>query len=91
MSMTFNTREDVFHSKTFDNQDEALKYVKERGEQFKKDGYTVAEMSVREYYDYEGTPANIAVGDAIVGYQAQVAAQKKAAPSEKPDAAPKIN
>ena len=89
--MTFNPREDIFHSKTFDNQDDALKFVKERAEIFKKDGYTVAEMSVREYYDYDGTPANIAVGDATVGYQAQVAAQKKTAPDNKPEAAPKMN
>lgn len=76
----FKSREDVYNSKTFETQEEALDYVKQQNDIMKKSGYVVMDMGIREIYDYQSQPATNIPGEHVpAGYAGTIAAKKEAA------------
>ena len=84
----FKSREDVYHSKSFETQEEALVYIKNMNDALKKSGYMVMDMGVREVFEYQQTSAVAqALEHVPVGYAGTIAAKKEAASEQTETAA----
>lgn len=49
----FNSREDIYTTKTFPTTEEAATFVSVIAQSFKQQGYKITEMSIREYHSYD--------------------------------------
>jgi hypothetical protein len=83
----FNSREDIYTTKTFPTTEEAATFVSVIAQSFKQQGYKITEMSIREYHSYD-VKSDVYIGT-VAAFKEQEAKVKEDAKPEEVNEAPK--